>query len=233
MPNQKPSSSMRVLSLSDQELEFIYSPSVAERFADVDFVLGCGDLAYYYLEYLVDILGKPVFHVRGNHAASVEYSTTGEERKAPWGGVDLHRRVVNFRGLLMAGFEGSIRYRKGPFMYTQAEMWNMVLAMVPRLIWNRARYGRALDVLATHAPPWGVQDAPDPAHRGFKAFGWLLRVFRPLYHFHGHIHVYNKDAPVLTRYRRTQVINTYGYRETDLLIPQLRDGKPMPGGGGT
>lgn len=212
---------MEILSLSDQILEFIYAPSVAERFAQVDFVLGCGDLPYYYLEYLVDVLGKPVFHVRGNHAANIEYSATGQGRKAPWGAVDLHRRVVNFQGLLMAGFEGSVRYRKGPFMYTQAEMWNMVFGMVPRLLWNFVRYGRALDVLATHAPPWGLQDAEDPAHRGFKAFRWLLRVFRPRYHFHGHIHVYSKDVPVLTRFHNTLVINTYGYRETKLLIPQL------------
>jgi Icc-related predicted phosphoesterase len=224
VPNQTSTSDLRVLSLSDQELEFIYSPSVAQRFADVDFVLGCGDLAYYYLEYLVDTLGKPVFHVRGNHAARVEYSVAGEDRLGPWGAVDLHRRVVSFRGLLMAGFEGSVRYRKGPFMYTQGEMWSMVLGLAPRMLWNKARHGRALDVLATHAPPWGVQDASDPAHRGFKAFSWLLRVFRPRYHFHGHIHVYNKDAPVLTRYRQTQVINTYGYRETDLHIPQLAGG---------
>lgn len=209
---------MKILSLSDQVLEFIYTPSVAQRFADVDFVLGCGDLPHYYLEYLVDVLGKPVFHVRGNHTANIEYAATGEDRVSPWGAVDLHRRVVNFQGLLMAGFEGSLRYRKGSFMYTQAEMWNFVLAMTPRLLWNISRHGRALDLLATHAPPWGVQDAADPAHRGFKAFRWLLRVFRPRYHFHGHIHLYDKASPALTRFHNTLVVNTYGYRETNLHI---------------
>lgn len=213
---------MKILSLSDQVLEFIYTPSVAERFADVDIVLGCGDLPYYYLEYLVDVLAKPVFHVRGNHAANIEYAATGEDRISPWGAVDLHRRVVNFQGLLMAGFEGSLRYRKGPFMYTQAEMWNFVLSMTPRLLWNMARHGRALDLLATHAPPWGVQDAADPAHRGFKAFRWLLRVFRPRYHFHGHIHLYDKASPALTRFHNTLVVNTYGYRETNLHIRHLK-----------
>lgn len=212
---------MKVLSLSDQVLEFIYSPSVVDRFADVDFVLGCGDLPYYYLEYLVDSLNKPVFFVRGNHAPEVEYSTSGAPRTSPWGAVDLHRHVKNFHGLLIAGFEGSVRYRLGPFMYTQTEMWSFVLGMVPQLLLNKMRYGRSLDVLVTHAPPWGIQDANDPAHRGFKAFRWFLNVFRPRYHFHGHIHVYNQDRPVLTRYKNTLVINTYGYRETDLAIPGL------------
>lgn len=211
---------MKLLSLSDQVLEFIYSPTVKERFADVDFVLGCGDLPYYYLEYLVDQLGKPVYYVRGNHAATVEYSQ-GAERKGPWGAVDLHRRVVNHKGLLMAGFEGSLRYRQGPFMYTQSEMWSMVLSIAPRLTTNSVRHGRALDLLATHAPAWGIQDQDDPAHQGFKAFRWLLSVFKPRYHFHGHIHVYSKETPVLTRFRDTLVINTYGYRETNLHLHPL------------
>jgi Icc-related predicted phosphoesterase len=212
---------MKVLSLSDQVLESIYSPAVTERFGDVDFVLGCGDLPYYYLEFLVDALHKPVFFVRGNHAAEVEYSSAGPDRHAPWGAIDLHRKVVNHRGLLIAGFEGSVRYRVGKFMYTQSEMWNFVLSMAPRLILNRLRYGRALDVLATHTPPLGIQDAPDHAHCGFAAYRWLLKVFKPRYHFHGHIHVYHKDTPVVTRFRDTVVINTYGYRETNLQIPQL------------
>jgi Icc-related predicted phosphoesterase len=218
---------MRALSVSDQVLEFIYTPSAAQRFADVDLVLACGDLPYYYIEYLVDILGKPVYFVRGNHAATVEYSL-GEDRRAPWGAVDLHRKVVNFNGLLMAGFEGCVRYREGPFMYTQYEMWRMVFALVPRLLLNLIRYGRALDVLVTHTPPWRVQDADDPAHHGFKAFRWLLKVFRPRYHFHGHIHLYNKDTPAITRFQNTLVINTYAYRETNLKIPQLSKREKNP-----
>ncbi|MEX2143023.1 MAG: metallophosphoesterase [Anaerolineales bacterium] len=222
---------MNVLTLSDEVMEFIYSPTVAERFAHMDLVLGCGDLPYYYLEYLVDTLDKPLFFVRGNHASIVEYSSTGEPRTTPWGAVDLHRRVVNFRGLLLAGFEGSLRYRKGPFMYTQAEMWNMVFAMVPRLLANKARFGRALDVLVTHTPPWQVQDAEDHAHQGFKAFRWLLKVFQPRYHFHGHIHVYAKNNPMHTRFHHTQVINTFGYLETKLRIPQLERNVVKPGEG--
>ncbi len=209
---------MKMLSLSDQVLEFIYNPSVVERFADIDFVLGCGDLPYYYLEYLGDQLTKPVFYVRGNHAAEMEYSTEGAGRSEPWGAIDLHRRVVNHKGLLMAGFEGCVRYRQGPFMYTQGEVWRMVLAMTPALLLNMARYGRALDLLVSHAPPFGVQDKPDPAHQGFKALRWLLTVFKPRYHFHGHIHVYSKDTPVMTRFKDTLVINTYGYRETKIKV---------------
>lgn len=206
---------MRVLALSDQVLDFVYTPSVAQRFSDVDMVIGCGDLPYYYLEFLVDTLHKPVFFVRGNHAPNVEYSQT-QEREAPWGAIDLDRQVVHHQGLILAGFEGSLRYRRGPFMYTQGEMWLMVLGMLPRLLYNRLRYGRALDVLVTHAPAWGVSDREDTAHRGFKAFRWLLRVFKPKFHLHGHIHLYDRNEPAIVEFEHTQVINAYGYQELEV-----------------
>ncbi|MBX3046388.1 MAG: metallophosphoesterase [Anaerolineales bacterium] len=206
---------MRVLALSDQVLDFVYTPAVAQRFGAVDLVIGCGDLPYYYLEFLVDTLGKPVFFVRGNHAPNVEYSQT-EAREAPWGAIDLHRKLVHHNGLILAGFEGSLRYRRGPFMYTQSEMWLMVLGMLPRLLYNRLRYGRALDVLVTHAPAWDVSDRQDTAHRGFKAFRWLLRTFKPKYHLHGHIHLYDRNEPAIIQFERTQVVNAYGYQELEL-----------------
>lgn len=211
---------MKLLSLSDRVLEFIYTPDAAHRFADIDLVLGCGDLPYYYLEFLVDVLGKPVFFVRGNHAQKVEYSYRGD-RRGPWGAVDLHRRLVHHGGLILAGFEGSLRYRPGPFQYTQTDMWLFVLGMAPRLIWNRAMRGRALDILATHAPAWGLHDQPDLAHQGFKAIRWLLKVFQPRYHFHGHIHVYTDTTPVRSQFGRTEIINTFGYKETELDLPHL------------
>lgn len=217
---------MRVLTVSDQVLEFLYSPSAKERFADIDLVLGCGDLPYYYLEYLVDTLDKPVYYVRGNHAAAVEQGER-QDRSEPWGAIDLHCKVVNHKGVLLAGFEGSLRYREGPYMYTQGEMWWFVLGMVPNLVLNYLRHGRALDVLVTHAPPWQVQDREDLAHQGFKAFRWLLKTFKPRYHFHGHIHLYDKNTPARTRFASTLVINTYGYRETTLHIPALK----LPAGG--
>ncbi len=206
---------MRVLALSDQVLDFVYTPSAAQRFATIDMVIGCGDLPYYYLEFLVDTLGKPVFFVRGNHAPNVEYSQT-EERQAPWGAIDLHRKLIHHNGLILAGFEGSLRYRRGPFMYTQGEMWLMVLGMLPRLLYNRLRHGRALDVLVTHAPAWDVSDREDTAHRGFKAFRWLLRVFKPKYHLHGHIHLYDRNEPPIVEFERTKVVNAYGYQELEL-----------------
>lgn len=204
---------MIILSVSDKVEDLLFDVKTHQRFADVDLVLGCGDLPYYYLEFMVDSLNVPVMFVRGNHAAAVEYSENGDRTK-PHGAINLHCRVIRHQGLIIAGFEGSIRYRPGSYQYTQAQMWWMVLAMMPVLLWNRLVHHRWLDILISHSPPWGINDQPDRAHQGFKALRWLLEFCKPTYHFHGHVHVNSSTKKVETRYEQTTIVNTYGYRKT-------------------
>ncbi len=213
---------MKILSLSDVVLDSVYSPQIVNRFAGVDLVLGCGDLPYYYLEYVISKLDKPTFYVRGNHAHSMEYSEELGGRSEPHGGTDLHRRVVNHKGLLLAGVQGSLRYRPGPYQYTQGEMFALVLQMVPQVLLNRLQFGRYLDLFVTHAPPEGIHDASDLPHHGIKAFRWFDNAFQPAYHFHGHIHVYRSDTVVETQMGQTRVVNTYGFRETLFELPRRR-----------
>ena len=203
---------MKILSLSDKIVSFVYSPIVKRRFPDVDLVIGCGDLSYYYLEYVMSALDVPLYFVRGNHDVLAEYDH-GNMRVAPQGGMDLHRRHAKYRGLLVAGIEGSLRYRPGSFQYSQSSMWGHVFSLVPGLMVNRATRGRFLDVFVTHAPCAGIHDRPDLPHQGIKAFRWLITVFKPSYHIHGHIHIYNPDSVIETRFGDTLVINTYGFRE--------------------
>jgi len=205
---------LRILSLSDVIVSKVHSAEIRDLYGDVDLVIGCGDLPYYYLEYVVDKLKKPVFFVRGNHASPIEYSHKGN-RKFPRGALDLHRHVINHNGLLIAGFEGSIRYSRAKYQYTQGEMWEFVIRLVPILIWNQLRYGRALDILVAHSPLWGFNDRSDPAHRGFRALSWLVRTFKPRYFFHGHIHV-SKNDPRTSVYKETYVINSTGAVVTDV-----------------
>jgi Icc-related predicted phosphoesterase len=209
---------VRVLSISDTVIPFIHSPSISEKIRDVDFVIACGDLPYYYQEYIIKKLNIPVYFVRGNHDSLVEYSS-GEERLAPRGGVDMHLHIAREEGLLLAGIEGCIRYNHwGHFQYTQMEMWGHFLRLVPGMLLNRVPYGRYLDILITHAAPWGIHDKPDWTHQGVRAFNMLLRLFKPKYHFHGHNHVYETDKVVETQVGDTLVINTYGFRQMDLII---------------
>jgi Icc-related predicted phosphoesterase len=79
-------------------------------------------------------------------------------------------------------------------------------------------YGRYLDLFVSHAPAWGIHDGPDFPHVGIKAFRWLIQTFKPQFHLHGHIHVYNPATVTETKLGNTTVLNTYGYKviEVDL-----------------
>ena len=207
---------MKILAVSDTEVPMLYSPLIVQRFRDVDMIISCGDLPYYYLEYMVSMLDVPLYYVRGNHANKVE-STTGGDRSSPLGAIDIHKHCkCDYSGLLLAGIEGSIRYNYGPQQYTQGEMWSMVWLLTPAFFLNRLRHGRYLDVFVTHAPPWKIHDAEDRPHQGIKAFRWVINTFKPRYHLHGHIHLYRQDAVKDTMVGRTHVVNTYGYQVLEI-----------------
>ena len=60
---------------------------------------------------------------------------------------------------------------------------------------KRVRRGRKLDILVTHAPPFGAAEAKDSAHVGFVAFLRLIRNLHPAVALHGHIHPYGRVVP--------------------------------------
>ncbi|MEL7590761.1 MAG: metallophosphoesterase [Anaerolineaceae bacterium] len=213
---------MKLLAVSDVEIGFLYSPMIRDRFPDVDLIISCGDLPYYYIEYMISMLNVPCYFVRGNHANEREFGVAGI-RRFPWGAVDLHHRgVEDDTGLLLAGLEGSLRYNRGAHQYTQAEYWGLVFDLVPRFLYNKMRLGRYLDVFISHAPPWQVHDADDLPHRGVKAFHWLINVFKPAYFLHGHIHVFRQDTVTRSVIGNTIVQNVYGYKVLTIPTPAIR-----------
>ena len=203
---------MKILAVSDKVDPRLYNSNIDERYQDADLIIACGDLPYYYVEFLVDALKKPVVYVRGNHEAKYELSSNGTQKTAPLGAIDLHKKIINTNGILIGGFEGSIRYRKGPFMYSQMQMWWMVLKKVPRLLFNKLFHGRFIDILVTHSPPYGIGDKDDLPHQGFKAYVWFLKTFKPKLHFHGHIHLYDINEKWMQTFEQTRIINAYGIR---------------------
>lgn len=209
---------MKILAVSDRVNELIYSPAIKHLFKDVDLVLGCGDLPQYYLEFIVTMLGGPLFYVIGNHGNAVQDQHQPRELwKYPGGCENIDGRVVRYRKVLIAGLEGSMRYNNSPyFQYTEREMAAKVWKLVPDLLYNRARYGRYLDILITHAPPQGIHDRSDRCHQGFPAFVTFMERFRPRYLIHGHVHVYNPCDTTETVYGKTTVLNAYGYRTIEL-----------------
>ena len=155
-------------------------------------------------------LNKPLLFVFGNHNlkghgelprrpdAVGRFSPVRREEGPATGAVHVSGRVRREGRVLVAGLGGSRWYNGGENQYTDLQAYLRLAVLAPRLAFNRLRYGRYLDVLLTHAPPLGVQDEQDPCHRGFKALLWFMRVFKPRYLVHGHIHLYSGDAVRIT-----------------------------------
>jgi Icc-related predicted phosphoesterase len=206
---------MRILALSDQVVDRIYPLVSQGHFSGAELILGCGDLPYNYLEYIVSVLNVPLFYVPGNHDPA--YNSRFAASRAE-GGTNLDLRRGHFRTLLLAGFGGCNRYRPdGVNQYTQADAIARAAWMLPGLLWNKLRYGRALDILVTHSPAFGIHDEEEQAHRGLKAINWLLAFARPRYHLHGHTHFFrNNLEPSVTQLGPTTVINVFPYKLIEL-----------------
>lgn len=208
---------MKILAVSDQVVDALYHPQVRERLGKTDLILGCGDLPYYYLEYLQSQLNAPLCYVHGNHDPLVEYSSVGGTKTAPDGGDNIDMRCVQVGGLLIAGLEGCIRYRPdGLHQYTQSEMSWKAMALVPTLWLNRLTRGRSLDILIAHSPPLGIHDMQTAAHTGFHAFLSLMRRFKPRYLLHGHRHKNYGPGPTETLYGQTMVMNVHPFQIIDI-----------------
>jgi Icc-related predicted phosphoesterase len=222
---------VKILAISDEVVDFIYSPQIKDKYADVDLVLGCGDLPFYYLEYIVTLLDVPLYYVPGNHDRREQYLSDGRVVYRAEGCERLDLRVVRLPALtvagrrqpgaeapsapklLLAGLGGSLRYNRDiGHQHTESEMFGRALGLAPRLLVNRLRYGRYLDILVAHAPPRGIHDGADLAHTGFETFCRFMDVFQPRLLLHGHSHVYRADTVTSSRYKSTQVVNVYPYR---------------------
>jgi Icc-related predicted phosphoesterase len=204
----------KVLAVSDQVVERIYSLAANGHFQNVDLILGCGDLPYTYLEYLVSILNVPLYYVPGNHDPTYlpHRPLTYAE-----GGSNLDLKTASAKGLLLAGLGGSVRYRPdGVNQYTQKQAYYRAYILILRLLGNRM-YGRKLDILITHSPPFGIHDEESLAHQGLKALNLLIRVAQPRYHFHGHTHFYrNNLEDSITQVGRTTIMNIFPYKVIEI-----------------
>ena len=207
---------MKILAVSDQVVERLYTLAANHQFDDVDLLLGCGDLPYEYLEYLLTIANLPLYYVPGNHDPAYREAVRASQAE---GGINLDLKTARIGNLLIAGVGGSIRYRPdGVNQYTQAQTYARVFKFLPALLFNRIRYGRALDILISHSPPFGIHDDDSQAHKGLKALNLLIRWAKPRYHFHGHTHFYRQNLESsTTQYSKTKIMNIFPYKiiETD------------------
>ena len=203
---------VKILAISDQVIDRMYSLLPSGHFKDVELILGCGDMPYSYLEYIVTMLNVPMYYVPGNH--DPEFSLMDKRSRAE-GGSNLDLKTDIHQNILVGGFGGCVRYRPdGINQYSPVEAYLRACQMLPQLLINRIKYGRALDILISHSPPYGIHDdINDPAHHGLKALNWLISIAKPRYHLHGHTHFYRNNLETQeTMVGSTKVINVYPYK---------------------
>lgn len=206
---------MKILAVSDEVVERLYSLCTNGHFNDIELILGCGDLPYPYLENLLTFLNVPLMYVPGNH--DPKYNPENHLARVE-GGSNVDLKLQRYKKFLIGGFGGCIQYRPdGTNQYTQSEAYLRAFQMLPRLMLNRMNYGRSLDILITHSPPFGIHDEDSTAHQGLKAINWLLRVAKPRYHFHGHTHFQRRNlSPSDTQHGITRIINIFPYKIIDV-----------------
>ena len=189
---------MKILTVSDEESPYLWESNAAQKLRAYDLIISCGDLKSDYLSFLVTMAKCPVLYVHGNHDGNYQ-------RRPPEGCDCIEDKLVIYNGVRILGLGGSVRYRPGPHQYTDRQMRRRIQKL--RLALWRAG---GVDIVVTHAPPRGIGDAEDLAHRGFEAFRELLDRYKPQYLLHGHVHLnYNYASKRQRTYGETTIINAY------------------------
>jgi Icc-related predicted phosphoesterase len=136
----------------------------------IDAVLLLGDIDYYEVRKIDEAFHGPKFGVLGNHDGPDYFEGTGI--------VNLHGKVIEFKGLTIGGFEGCPRYNKRAFgQYEDGQVKAFIESF------------SHLDILISHANPMQdiKADETDP-HRGFADFTDALMDGKVDHLIHGHLH---------------------------------------------
>ena len=206
---------MKILLLADQPEPTLWEHLDRRKLEGVELVLSCGDLPAGYLSFLTCFTNAPILYIRGNH--DDRYAQTPPE------GCDcIEDKVVEFRGLRIAGLGGSRQYRPGPYQYSEEKMQRRIRHMSWKL-------RKGVDIVITHAPVAGFGDLDDLPHRGFASFRTLIDKYSPQFLLHGHVHAdYGHGLRREYEYGGTRIINvgdTYILEIPDDALPQRRKSK--------
>jgi Icc-related predicted phosphoesterase len=203
---------VKILAVSDEECTALWDYYVPGRLSDYDLIISCGDLKPEYLSFLVTMARCPVLYVHGNH-------DTVYDNNPPEGCDCIDDALVVYNGIRILGLGGCQRYHPGDYQYTEKQM----ARRISKLHWKIRRLG-GVDIVVTHAPPFGIGDDEDPAHKGFETLVELMDLYKPKYLIHGHVHLrynpYTGEKPVREhQYEDTTVINVS--ERYDLNLPDV------------
>ncbi len=191
---------MRILTVSDFIEKSLDKKIEENTLQPIDLILSCGDIEPEYLLFLREKLTAPLYYVQGNHDIR-------HKGYSPEGCKDIHKKLVRFNSIKIAGFGGSMWYNGKENQYTEKEMKTAIRSM-----WFTFFISKGVDIIITHAPPRHIHDAEDLCHRGFKCFVKLIEKQNPKFFIHGHIHKnFNNPFERVTLKGETEVINTCGY----------------------
>ena len=202
---------IRILAVSDETDPSLDSTATRERLGDLDMIIGCGDLEPDYLGFVTDAFHAPLRYIRGNHDVGSAWGHT-ERKLLPAPMPDAE--VIEEAGIRLIGFSGSPVYNERGMQVSASGMWLKAWSA-----WIRARkLGPVLVV--SHAPPRGVNDDQDLAHRGFTSFRWLADHLHPPLWLHGHTALVRRGIDArCARRNGTLFYNTTGATLVELLPP--------------
>ena len=186
---------MKLLLLADKESRYLWDFYKPGCLREYDLMLSCGDLKAEYLTFLATLGRSPLLYVRGNHDDNYE-------SRPPEGCECIEDKLVTVDGLRIVGLGGSPLYSGGRNQYTERQME----ARIRKLGWKIRRAG-GVDIVVTHAPPYGLGDGDDPAHWGFESLVELLDTYHPQYLVHGHVHIRYGARERVRDYNGTTLIN--------------------------
>lgn len=175
---------MKILHYSDQT-----SSNFLQLYKQCDVLVSTGDLSLFDFAGLEDIPNKkPAFGVYGNHDSGNYMESLGI--------INLHYKLIDYAGLKWGGFQGCIKYKESPLMFTEeeAKIWADTFPYV--------------DILLLHAGPKNMMDDPsDSVHTGSENIRRYVLEKKPKIVFVGHQY---SDGFLQTT--ETKIYRTYGAR---------------------
>ncbi len=189
---------MRILTIADYESPYLWDYFEKSKLDGIDMILSAGDLAPQYLEFLATYSVAPVFYVHGNHDNCYD-------KTPPLGCISVDGDICEYKGIRIMGLGGSMCYNFGHYQYTENEMKRRA-----EHLRFKAWKMKGVDILLTHAPARGINDAEDLPHKGFECFKNLMDKYDPGLFVHGHIHKnYDRNFKRECIYNNTKVVNAY------------------------
>lgn len=164
-------------SWSDEEI------NLTKNLYDYEICFLLGDINSSYLEILKSIIKTPIYALNGNHDLNDTVENSGLE--------NIHGKIINFDELIFTGFQGSFRYKNGPFcMYTQKESLD-ICKTIPKA-----------DIFLTHDIMYNGKKKD--SHSGLKGITKYIKKHKPRIHIHGHTHINSID-----KFKNTTSIGIY------------------------